>query len=126
MLTITLELSKDKVLEYTKKSKQIYDAGHYLYLAKDNGEVLAAGLFKIEGDMSYIAYYETTEEKDYHLFDGILRAGFNYAGDQGISTGMIPESFREQYTGFFERLNYPNQPMFEISNFFSKYKNCGG
>lgn len=124
MLTITPCLEKQTVAAYCKKCGKLYDAAYYLYLAENRGEVQAAGLFEVGGDRVSTIYYEGLEPDDHFLFDGILRAGLNYAAEQGIENGHIPEEFRQAHKALFGKLNYPIQPDFNIVNFFQKYKNC--
>jgi hypothetical protein len=124
MLTITPALDKSTVSAYCKKCGKVYSAALYAYLAQNGGEVLAAALFEMSGDHVTAVYYEGTDPADYTLFDGILRAGLNYAAEQGVETGTIPEAFRYDHRGSFEKLNYPAQVSFNIVNFFGKYKNC--
>lgn len=123
MLAISPCLDRNIVSAYCKKCKQIPSPGHYLYRAEDRDTVLAAGLFEVGADYAGPIYYEGPE--DASLFDGILRAGFNYAAEQGLEKGMIPEEFRVRHREKFRQLNYPIQAFFNIVNFFQKYKNCG-
>lgn len=126
MLTITPCLDKQTVAAYCKKCRKLYSAAFYLYLAKDRDELLAAGLFEVGGEQVQVVLYEADDQNDPFLFDGILRAGLNYAAEQGITKGVIPEAFRLAHGELFARLNYPIQSAFDISNFFHKYKNCSG
>jgi hypothetical protein len=96
----------------------------YLYIAENSGKTIASCLFEVGGDSVAFLLYECEDKDDYWLFDGMLRAGFNYAFEHGISTGCIPEEQRMRYAGLFARLNYPAAPEFDITNFFKKYKNC--
>ncbi|MFV0400712.1 MAG: hypothetical protein ACK5LX_08875 [Oscillospiraceae bacterium] len=123
MLTIGLKTEKELLLPYCKKAKLPYNGGIFLYLAENRGEKLAAGLFEIAGNSVSIRYYES-QDPDPFLLDGILRAGFNYAGDQSIEKGVLPEEFRQIHKELFASLNYPPEPTFNIDNFFAKYKNC--
>lgn len=125
MLTITPCLDKSIVSSYCKKCRQVYSAALYLYIAEDRGQSLGAALFEIGGDRVRIVYYEAADPADAFLFDGIMRAGLNYASQQGLANGLIPEDFRYTHRELFAKLNYPVQPLFDITNFFSKYKNCG-
>lgn len=125
MLTITPCTERDTVLAYCKKCRIPLDAGHYLYLAENRGERLAACLFEIGGDRVQVLLYESAEPGDAFLFDGVMRAGLNYAAGQGVENGFIPEQFRFLHRALFAKLNYPLQPLFNITNFFNKYKNCG-
>lgn len=124
MLTISPCLEKQTVALYCKKCKRIYSAGFYLYRAEHNGEILAAGLFEISADQVQVLFYESEDNSDAYLFDGILRAGLNYAAEQGIENGVIPEEFHAEHSALFAKLNYPVQLQFNITNFFCKYKNC--
>jgi hypothetical protein len=101
-------------------------AGCYLYRATDGDTLLAQGLFDIRGDRVTAVGYEPSPEAagDFYLFDGILRAGLNYASGQGVELGFLPEGFREANAAYFARLNYPPEPELNIVNFFKKYKNC--
>lgn len=124
MLTITPCLDKAAIAAYCKKCRKPWSAAFYLYRAENRGQVLAAGLFEVGGDQVQVMLYEAEDPADPFLFDGILRAGLNYAADQGIPNGFIPEDFRYAHRGLFAQLNYPIQPVFDITNFFQKYKNC--
>lgn len=112
------------ILPYCKDVGRAYHPGYYLYVAEDSNETLASGLFEIKADSVETVDYRGVDAEDFSLFDGILRAGFNYAGEQGIPKGFIPEGFRAQHKDMFDKLNYPNESSFSIENFFSKYKNC--
>lgn len=125
MLTITPRLDAKTVAAYCQKYGKPYSEAFYLYLAENRGEVQAAGLFEVGGDRVTVAYFEALDQADYFLFDGVLRAGLNYAAEQGVENGRIPERFRTEHKELFDRLNYPVQPDFNITNFFQKYKNCG-
>lgn len=124
MLTITPCLDKQAIAAYCKKCKKPYSAAFYLYRAENRGQVLAAGLFEVGGEEVCAVLYEAEDPSDHFLFDGILRAGLNYASEQGIPNGHIPEDFRYLHRELFAKLNYPIQPVFDITNFFQKYKNC--
>lgn len=113
-----------ELAEYCRKCGKIPDEAFYLYVAEDKGKRLAACLFEVESGGVRVLLYECEDESDYWLFDGMLRAGFNYAWEQGITAGFIPERFRIKHQRFFAKLNYPAQPEFDITNFFQKYKNC--
>lgn len=127
-----LELKKctDKKLftQYCKKCGKIPDESFFMYIASDRDKLLAAALFEVECESVSVLMYECADssagETDYWLFDGIMRAGFNYASEQGIETGCISESFRLEWHKLFEKLNYPAAAEFNITNFFKKYKNC--
>lgn len=124
MLEIKPCTERKKIAEYCKKCGELPDEAFYLYLAVSREEQLAACLFKVSGDCVTARFYECADEGDYWLFDGMLRAGFHYAYEQGIPTGCIPESFRAERQRLFSKLNYPITPEFDITNFFKKYKNC--
>lgn len=124
MLTILPMLEQKDVVPYCQKLHKIYHPGFYLYVGKDKGKRLATGLFEIQKDHVQVVYYESEDPEDIHLLDGILRAGFHYADQHGIPSGMIPISFYKKQKKQLEQLNYPSQPLFDISNFFAKYKNC--
>lgn len=124
MLTITPCLDRLTVASYCKKCKKVYSAGAYLYRAENRGELLAAGLFEISADRVEVLLYEAQDTADVHLFDGILRAGLNYAAEHGVENGLISEMFYFQHVSLFNQLNYPADPLFNITNFFRKYKNC--
>lgn len=124
MLTINLITDKGTVAELCKDLGLVYHPGYYCYSAADRGELLATGLFEIGANSASIVNYSSADADDHFLFDGILRAGFNYAGQQGIENGVIPESIRKRFKELFGKLNYPAEAVFSINNFFSKYKNC--
>ena len=124
MLTITPCIEKQTLLTYCKKCRKPVSAGHYAYLAQNRDEVLAACLFEIQSDYVEALFYEASDSLDAFLFDGVLRAGLNYASKQGISQGIIPETFRFSQRHLLEKLNYPLDTTFNIVNFFRKYKNC--
>lgn len=109
---------------YAKNCGKAPGESLYLYMAKDGGETLAAGLFEVQSDKVCTLFYESADPDDIFLFDGILRAGLNYASEQGIETGCIPEDFRQSHKNKFARLNYPPETEMNIVNFFNKYKNC--
>ena len=124
MLEIKPCTEKKKIAETCKKCGKIPDESFYLYLAVNKDEQLAACLFEVSGDSVSALFYECADECDYWLFDGLLRAGFNYAFEQGLTTGRIPEPFRIARQRLFSKLNYPATTEFDITNFFKKYKNC--
>lgn len=124
MLEITPCLDRQVLAKYCKKCTRIASAAFYLYRAMDGDEVLAAGLFEVQSDFVQVVYYESADPDDHFLLDGILRAGFHYAEQQGIGKGCIPDAFREDHRNLFSRLNYPPNIMFDITNFFSKFKSC--
>jgi hypothetical protein len=123
MLTINLFTDKAHVAPACKRHGKLYSEAFYLYAAENRGELLAEGLFEVKSELAQISAYSGPED-DPALFDGILRAGLNYAGEQGIEKGSIPEDFRYQRRGMFRKLNYPVATTFNIVNFFQKYKNC--
>lgn len=112
------------IAEYCKKCGKIPSDEFYLYLAVNSDKQLGACLFEVGGEAVTVIYYDCADENDYWLFDGMLRAGFNYAFEQGLKTGCIPEPFRMRFQRFFAKLNYPITTEFDITNFFKKYKNC--
>lgn len=124
MLEIKPCTDKKKLLKYCKECGKIPDESFYLYIATNKEQHLAACLFEVSGDSVRVLLYHCEDETDYWMFDGMLRSGFNYASEQGITTGCIPESFRIKYHWFFSKLNYPITAEFDITNFFQKYKNC--
>lgn len=123
MLEIKPCLDKTVIAPYCKRCGRLAGDAFYLYRATDGEEVLAAGLFQVESSRVVVVYYEGAQE-DHFLFDGILRAGLNYAAEQGIELGYIPEEFRQAHKAMFQKLNYPASPEMNITNFFQKYKNC--
>lgn len=125
MLTITPCLDKQMVASYCKKCRKPYSAAYYLYLAQNREELLGAALFEVGSDAVSVLFYEAADPADAFLFDGVVRAGLNYANQQGLENGVIPEEFRHAHRELFAKLNYPAQPQFNINNFFAKYKNCG-
>ena len=124
MLEIKPYLDRATVSGYCRKCGKPYSEAFYLYLAKDGGETLAAGLFEMQPDRVTALHYESTDPQDFFLLDGILRAGLNYASEQGVETGVLPEELRQAHKAAFERLNYPPECEMNIVNFFTKYKNC--
>lgn len=124
MLEIKSCTEPKPIAEFCKKCGKIPDKSFYLYLATNSDKQLGACLFEVSGEAVTPLYYECEDETDYWLFDGLLRAGFNYAFEQGIATGSIPEAFRIKHQRFFSKLNYPITSEFDITNFFKKYKNC--
>lgn len=124
MLTITPCLEKEPVQAFAKKCQKVYHAGMYLYQAVERGNVVATALFEITSELVQICYYEADEPDDHFLFDGVFRAGLNYAAEQGLETGLIPESFCARQSRLLAGLKYPMQEAFNITNFFQKYKNC--
>ncbi len=124
MLEIKLCTDKKRIAAYCKKLGIIFSEAFYLYTAVNRGGELAACLFEVGSDAVCARLYECADPEDYWLFDGMLRAGFNYASEQGIAKGCIPEELRALHESLFNRLNYPAAPEFDITNFFKKYKNC--
>lgn len=124
MLQITLCLDKPALAPYCKKCGKLVSEAFFLYRAVDRDQVLAAGLFEVFSESVQIVHYEESGDGDPFLLDGILRAGLNYASSFGIDRGCIPEVLRYTHRRLFNKLNYPPQPEFGISNFFQKYKNC--
>jgi hypothetical protein len=96
----------------------------YIYRAENGGEEIGAALFEVLSDSVHIVFYAAADPEDPWLFDGILRAGLNYAAQFGLEKGCIPEYLRYQHRALFSRLNYPSAQVFNITNFFQKYKNC--
>ncbi len=124
MLEIKLCTDKKQIAAYCKKLGTMFGEAFYMYTAMNKNELLAACLFEVESDAVRARLYECADQDDYWLFDGMLRAGFNYAFEQGIARGRIPEEFRALHESLFKKLNYPAAPEFDITNFFKKYKNC--
>jgi hypothetical protein len=124
MLEIKPNLTKPAIAGACRQCGRAYSEAYYLYTAADGGEVLAAGLFEMRSDRVVAVHYESTDPGDHFLFDGILRAGLNYAAGQGVELGLIPESFRQENRHCFEKLRYPPEREWNIVNFFQKYKNC--
>lgn len=123
MLEITPSLDEALVREYCKKCGRLPGPQHYLYVASDRGEAVSAALFEVQSDRVIALWYEGPED-DAWLFDAVLRAGLNYASEQGIVSGYLPEAFRQAHGGLFSQINYPAQALFDITNFFQKYKSC--
>ena len=126
MLEIKAVFDRPILAQYCHKSGCPLSDALYLYLAQNGDELLAAGLFEMRSDRVATMYYEAVGENqtDFFLFDGILRAGLNYAAEQGVETGCLPEPFRQANAAYFARLNYPPETEMNIVNFFQKYKNC--
>lgn len=124
MLEIKPSTELKQVAEYCKKCGKAPGEEFYLYIAVNADKQLAACLFEVGGEAVTVLYYDCGDENDYWLFDGMLRSGFNYAFEQGINSGRIPEPFRIKFQRFFSKLNYPISTDFDITNFFNKYKNC--
>lgn len=126
MLTITPCLAREMVAPFCRECKRPYSEAFYIYRAQNGTETLATALFEVSGDAVTALLYRATEPDDAFLFDGVLRAGLNYAAEQGIENGVIPEALREAHAALFAQLNYPVQAAFNITNFFQKYKSCQG
>jgi hypothetical protein len=124
MLEIKLCTDRKQITARLKKLGKPFSEAFYMYTAANRGEPLAACLFEVESEAVRACYYDCADAGDYWLFDGMLRAGFNFASEQGILYGRIPEEFRALHEDLFSRLNYPAEPEFDITNFFKKYKNC--
>jgi hypothetical protein len=124
MLEIKPSTDIKRVAGFCRKLGRVPSEAYYLYTAENAGKSLASCLFEVGGEAVTFLLYECEDKNDYWLFDGILRAGFNYAFEHGINTGRIPEEQRHKYEGLFAKLNYPAAPEFDITNFFKKYKNC--
>lgn len=126
MLSISPCLDKQILAEYCKKCRKPYHAGLYLYRAENNNQIQATGLFEITEDFVQLLYYESIFPEDVFLFDGVFRAGMNYAAEQGIENAFIPAEFGNAHENFFMHFDYPLNTRFNITNFFAKYKKCGG
>lgn len=124
MLEIKPTTNTRVIAALCRKCGEIPDESLYAYVAASGSETLAAVLFRMESESARAVYYESTDQGDYFLLDGLLRAGFHFAAEQGVKTGCIPESFRQLHAEMFARLNYPAAHEFGIDNFFAKYKNC--
>lgn len=124
MLEINVCSKKDFLLPICKKIKYPYSSALYAYVAKNKGVMLACALFFIHPDYVEIIYYESTDENDDAMFDGVLRAGLNYASSNNINSGYVSEEFRENNKQLFKKINFPNEAKFNINNYFLKYKNC--
>jgi len=124
MLEIKPNLDKQVILSFCKKCRLVYSDAFYAYQAQDGGEILATALFLVNSTQVEAVYYETALPEDHFLFDTMLRAGLNYADNHDIPTGHIPEAFRQEHGALFDRLNFPPETTFVITNFFSRYKNC--
>jgi hypothetical protein len=126
MLTISLCRDTRRVAAACKRFGMIYSEAFYLYAAEGRDGTLAETLFEVKSAGVEAAGYHDYQNSggDPGLFDGLLRAGLNYAQTQGMEQGCIPEEFRREHGDLFAKLNYPAQSLFDITNFFSKYKNC--
>jgi hypothetical protein len=123
MLSIKLSTDIGILREICAKCYRIAGPEHYLYLACEGEERLAAGLFEVGPDRVSVIFYEGPKD-DAWLFDAVLRAGLNYGAGQGIYIGHLPEEFRRSHSIHFKKLNYPAGYTLDISNFFRKYKRC--
>ena len=123
MLEVKPSTDAKLIARYCKQLDKIPGPQFYLYFAKEGEETVAAGLFEIDSSSVTVASYQG-DAQDAWLLDAILRAGLNYSAVHGITTGRLPEEFRQTYSALFEKLNYPLEAEFDITNFFSKYKNC--
>jgi len=124
MLEIKPSTDSKLIAGYCRQCGKIPGPQFYLYLAKQRGELLAAGLFEI-GSTSVNAVFYQGDDSDAWLLDAILRAGLNYAASHDITTGRLSEELRQAHGALFAKLNYPLEAEFDITNFFRKYKNCG-
>ena len=123
MLSISLCRDTRRTAAACKDLGKIYGEEFYLYEAMNNDEILASVLFEVKSSLVEVVGYQGPGD-DFGLFDGLLRAGLNYAGLHGIEAGRIPEAFRHENRALFAQLNYPPETVFNITNFFGKYKNC--
>ena len=126
MLEIKPIFDRQVLAKYCHKCDCPLSDALYVYQATNEDELLAGGLFAMRSDHVEAVFYEAMGENrvDFFLFDGILRAGLNYAAEQGVETGCIPEAFRQANAVSFAQLNYPPEVEMNIVNFFQKYKNC--
>lgn len=115
---------KHILLPYLRKNRLVYSEAFYLYRAMDGDEVLAVCLFEVLSNEVRAVYYEAQDMDDHFLFDAVLRAGLNYAAGHDIPAGYLSEEFRLRHEALFEKLNFPLEYRFDITNFFQKYKNC--
>ena len=124
MLEIKPSTDLKLIAEYCGQCGKIPGPQFYLYLAREGERLLAAGLFEIDSNSVDAVFYQG-DGQDSWLLDAVLRAGLNYAASHGIPTGRLPEEFRQAHSALLAELKYPPQAEFDITNFFSKYKNCG-
>ena len=124
MIEIKPSTDPKLVASYCGECGRIPGPQLYLYLAKEGENLLSAGLFEISGSCVDAVFYQSDED-DVRLFDAVLRAGFNYAAGHGIPAGRLPEELRQTHGVLLEKLGYPLETEFDITNFFRKYKNCG-
>jgi len=123
MLEVKPSTDSKLLAEYCRQCGKISGPQFYLYLAKQRGELLAAGLFEVASSSVSVVFYQG-DAGDAWMLDAVLRAGLNYAASHGITTGRLPEELRQTHSTLFEKLNYPLETDFNITNFFKKYKNC--
>jgi len=123
MLSISLCTDIRRTIAACKSFGKIYGVEFYLYEAVGGEEILGAILFEVKSELVETVGYRGPGD-DPGIFDGLLRAGLNYAQKHGIETGCVPESFRRENRALFAVLNYPAEVSFSIVNFFGKYKNC--
>jgi hypothetical protein len=124
MLKITPAFDPAMLGGYCKKCGKLPGPEFYLYRAEIGDKTIAACLFEVMSNRVAPLFYESLEGDEW-LFDAVLRAGYNYASEQGIAEGSLPEAFRQAHGGYFRHLNYPAQTAFSIANFFKRYKSCG-
>jgi len=123
MLSIGLCRDSRRTAAACKHFGKIYGNEFYLYEALSSDEILGSILFEVKSSLVETVGY-SGPQGDFALFDGLIRAGLNYAEMHGIEAGGIPEPFRQEHQALFAHLNYPPQTVFNIVNFFGKYKNC--
>ena len=123
MLSISLCTDNRRIAAACKSFGKIYGDEFYLYESVYNNEILGGILFEVKSCLVEVVGYQGPDD-DFGLFDGLLRAGLNYAEKHGIEAGCIPELFRYENRSLFIHLNYPPEIVFNIVNFFGKYKNC--
>ena len=123
MLSISLCQDNRRIAAACKSLDKIYGDEFYLYEAISGNETLGDMLFEVKSSLVEVVGYSGPSD-DFGLFDGILRAGLNYAEKHGIEAGCISEAFRHENRALFAHLNYPTEAVFNIVNFFGKYKNC--
>ncbi|WRS26823.1 hypothetical protein U6B65_10850 [Oscillospiraceae bacterium MB08-C2-2] len=124
MLEIKPCLEVQPVAAFCRASGRVYSGAFFIYQAMNRGEELGAALFEMQGDRIEAVAYRTTQPEDHWLLDGVLRAGLNYAAEHGIINGVLGVGFLESAYSLLEKLNLPRSSVFNIHNFFSKYKNC--
>jgi len=121
---ISIGLCRDirRAAAFCKDFDKIYGNEFYLYEAADNQGFRGGILFEVKSYLVEAVGYNGPNDR--HLFDGLLRAGLNYAEKHGIEAGCLPETFRQSNHTLFAELNYPPETVFNIVNFFGKYKSC--